>query len=381
MNKNSTLIIGLLLAVVFFGLGLYSKKYDPKPFSFTSFEVNEDDAAQHLTSTMLKATTTLGVTRVAHAAFSLLEDTDIDITPLGVGASVPIGRTVSTVCSFLDKFSDVLLTALAALGLQAVAFYFFKTVGMQLCGITMAIASVTFYLSKSEHSKFGTLFLKFTFILIVCRIFLPISAIASDYMSDLLISDSAAKTLEKTLDKEAENFKSEVVVKRFEKALANTSWVDSDHTFKNDFEISESEPASQSQDSKDDSGYFDFLLEKVQSVPASWTEFQSFIAGFQEYMKTVYAWIEAVLDTILKVVTEPFILLYDLSVSGIEIIKDASLAIMENFRNWIILLIFEVVIFPLAVYWILIKIINSFFGIEHGSMLRFYNKKKVKGDS
>ena len=73
-------------------------------------------------------------------------------------------------------------------------------------------------------------------------------------------------------------------------------------------------------------------------------------------MKTVYAWIEAVLDTILKVVTEPFILLYDLSVSGIEIIKDASLAIMENFRNWIILLIFEVVIFPLAVYWILIKI-------------------------
>lgn len=67
-----------------------------------------------------RALVAFALARVANAAISFLQDTEVGITPLGVGVTLAVGEVLDPVNDLVERFSWVMLLSLTALGVQKV---------------------------------------------------------------------------------------------------------------------------------------------------------------------------------------------------------------------------------------------------------------------
>jgi len=67
-----------------------------------------------------RALVAFALARVANAAISFLQDTEIGITPLGIGVTLAVGEVLDPVNDLVERFSWVMLLSLTALGVQKV---------------------------------------------------------------------------------------------------------------------------------------------------------------------------------------------------------------------------------------------------------------------
>lgn len=67
-----------------------------------------------------RALVAFALARVTNAAISFLQDTEVEITPLGVGVTLAVGEVLDPVNDLVERFSWVMLVSLTALGIQKV---------------------------------------------------------------------------------------------------------------------------------------------------------------------------------------------------------------------------------------------------------------------
>jgi len=67
-----------------------------------------------------RALVAFALARVANAAISFLQDTEVGIAPLGIGVTLAVGEVLDPVNDLVERFSWVMLLSLTALGVQKV---------------------------------------------------------------------------------------------------------------------------------------------------------------------------------------------------------------------------------------------------------------------
>jgi len=67
-----------------------------------------------------RALVAFALARVTNAAISFLQETEVEITPLGVGVTLAVGQVLDPVNDLVERFSWVMLLSLTALGIQKV---------------------------------------------------------------------------------------------------------------------------------------------------------------------------------------------------------------------------------------------------------------------
>ena len=324
MTKFKTLIVGLLLGATCFSLGYFN--FSGESNRIAEFIGEADDEAtttNYLTGSLTKATATFFATRLIDAGLSPLKDSELSLTPVGIGINVSVGKMLSPVGELLDRFSDVLLTSISLLTVQAVAFILFKTIGMQLCGIFIALASLLYYFNQSGRCKFGDAFVKVAMLLLVCRIFLPISAVASQALSDQVLSDET--TFSEDMSAQIDKY----------------SQID----FTKDFPV-------------------------FPDIDISW----KLIVDF-EAMKLVLAWLG---DLVSWVFNLSFNALSTTTSVAKGAIVEMNNLVIESIVGWVLVFAFEMIIFPVVVFWLLVKLVNNFFDTEFNSILKVYSTGKPK---
>jgi len=89
-----------------------------------------------------RALVAFALARLTNGAISFLQDTEIEITPLGVGVTLAVGEVLDPVNDLVERFSWVMLLSLTALGVQKVLLEVGPWLGIEI----VLAASLTLFL-------------------------------------------------------------------------------------------------------------------------------------------------------------------------------------------------------------------------------------------
>jgi hypothetical protein len=140
----------------------------------------DDRADLYFNETISKAGVSYAACRLINGGVSVIKESNVSVEPMGVGVSLAIGQILDPIDDMTERLSDVLVTAMAALGTQKL----FYEVAIYLTPIVLGVFLITwvaaglFSLERSRSLRrmiFGLIV-----VMGVCRMCLPLSALINE---------------------------------------------------------------------------------------------------------------------------------------------------------------------------------------------------------
>lgn len=186
-NKAIKTLIGVVIAVILFVLP------DIK------IPVIDSNANDYFESAITKATIAYGTARVINASISVLQESQLQVEPAGVGLSLAVGQVLDPVNDLTERLSDVLVTAIVSLGIQKLAFDIGISVVPKILAVIILLLSLLIWFKNDNLKIVNSGLLKIAFLVIVVRLFLPLSSLANDFLNATYF-DSKISAAEANLD-------------------------------------------------------------------------------------------------------------------------------------------------------------------------------------
>ncbi|MBN2068913.1 MAG: hypothetical protein JW739_04680 [Opitutales bacterium] len=125
---------------------------------------------------LLKAGAAYGTARVINASASVIKDSELQVEPAGLGVTIAAGEIVDPIDDLVERLSDVLITAIASLGVQKILY----EIAVSLFPVLMASVLLAFsglvWCPWPLAERLQLLCLRFGLLLLIGRFFLPMSA-------------------------------------------------------------------------------------------------------------------------------------------------------------------------------------------------------------
>ncbi|NOX15125.1 MAG: hypothetical protein GXP61_03710 [Epsilonproteobacteria bacterium] len=140
-------------------------------FIFISTPLYDNLSKNYINSSLTKSAITYATLRGLNAAVSVIQESTLTFG-IGVEANIAIGQAVDPINDAIERFSDMITLSIWALGSEKIIYELSKTPLMILIVIILSIMGIFI---KKDYIK------KILMILIIARIFIPFSALISDY--------------------------------------------------------------------------------------------------------------------------------------------------------------------------------------------------------
>lgn len=196
LKKIALSVLIVIIAVTAF-FGWFNRMTIEKTF------LNRIDrsANAYLDRTMKKALVTFAIVRGLNAVISVIQDSDIAVSPAGVGVTVAVGEVLDPINDIIERFSWVMLASTTSLGIQKILMNIAIWLGFRVLLCT-AMVVLLIGLWFPRHFRFDMKAAGFKLILlsVLIRFCIPLTAIATDRIDILFLNKSyqkAAETLEK----------------------------------------------------------------------------------------------------------------------------------------------------------------------------------------
>lgn len=170
-NRNRILASALLLGT---SVTLYLLSLIPLPGIDPAAERYFEEAAT-------RATLAYATTRGVNAVVTVLKESEIDLTPAGVGVTIAAGQILDPVDDMTERLANLLVLAIASLGVQRIAMEIGNLISLK--GIALLLPLLIPPLWFRRAGLYIPLVVKLIVLLLVVRLFLPASAIVNDLVS------------------------------------------------------------------------------------------------------------------------------------------------------------------------------------------------------
>lgn len=164
-------VIGLVLAIVLFVL------------PDIRIPILDSNANDYFENAITKASLAYATTRVINASISVLQESQLQIEPAGIGITLAVGQVLDPVNDMTERLSDVLVTAIVSLGIQKLAFDIGISVVPKMLAIILFILTILIWFKSENIAMVNKGLLRFAFLVIVIRLFLPFSSLANDFLN------------------------------------------------------------------------------------------------------------------------------------------------------------------------------------------------------
>lgn len=136
-------------------------------------------ASQQVDAGLKRALVTYGTARTLHGLVSVLQGTQIDASPAGIGATFAPGQILAPAAEMLKQFSDVMLLVCVSFGIQKllIAIGSFWVVSLALSAATLGWAALYFSKTPSPRWLSNTVI-----ILLLVRFAIPLTVLGSDQL-------------------------------------------------------------------------------------------------------------------------------------------------------------------------------------------------------
>jgi len=138
---------------------------------FTSID---EQSTAYVDEAFERALITFGLARASNAIISLLQGTELDLQPWGVGVTLSIGEVLDPINDMVERFSWVMMVSLISLGIQKFLIEISPWLSVQLllaCGVILIGVGVW----PCRHVKYNlsTLGRRLVFVALVVRFCIP----------------------------------------------------------------------------------------------------------------------------------------------------------------------------------------------------------------
>jgi hypothetical protein len=148
----------------------------------------DDRTDAYFEKAITKAGLTYATCRVINASVSVIQESQLQLEPGGIGVSLAIGQVLDPVDDMTERLSDVLVTAIASLGIQKLAYEISVSVVPPILSICLVILSVLIWIPRERIRLYQETMLRIIILVLVARFCLPMSSFANEMVHERFFS-------------------------------------------------------------------------------------------------------------------------------------------------------------------------------------------------
>jgi len=153
-----------------------------------------DQGAQHYYNrTLTHALGTYAAARGLNAVISVVQGSDVAVSPAGVGVRVAAGEILDPLNDLIERFSWVVLAAATSLGVQKILLTVFSWAGMRLLLPLAALLGLGAALWPRRYGSASATAVRLLMSALALRYLLPVTALATDRIDRLFLNETADK--------------------------------------------------------------------------------------------------------------------------------------------------------------------------------------------
>lgn len=159
--------------------------------------VLDEQADTYFESTIKQAGIAYGTVRLINASVSVIMESNLQVQPAGVGLSLAVGQVLDPLNDMAERLSDVLVTAMVSLGVQKLIYEISISFVPAALAIVLVLLAGIGFLKQPFFVRLQQLLIRFAFILLIVRLFLPLSAfinqvIYDDFFAEQITAEKSA---------------------------------------------------------------------------------------------------------------------------------------------------------------------------------------------
>lgn len=138
----------------------------------------DDFGNDHVNQSLKRTLATYAVTRGMNGVISIIQGTELAISPAGLGITLTLGQVLSPIKDLIDQFSHILLLSSAALGIQKLLLKLSSSllVAWTLAGLLFFLL-IKLWSHRSNPFKIPKWVSKLLVLFLVLRFVVPVSAV------------------------------------------------------------------------------------------------------------------------------------------------------------------------------------------------------------
>jgi len=144
-----------------------------------SLPIVDAPAASYFDKVLAKGALAYASCRAVNASVSVVKESSLHLEPAGVGMSLAIGQVLDPVDDMAERLSDVLVTALASLGLQRLSYEILTMLAPPLLGVCVIFYGLLGFFVQERSQRLRRLARHCIVVIAVTRFALPIAALAN----------------------------------------------------------------------------------------------------------------------------------------------------------------------------------------------------------
>lgn len=159
-------------------------------FAFNLFLEIDKEAMQILDASFERAMVAFGLAKALNATISLIQGTELSLTPVGIGLNLSVGEVLDPFNDMVERFSWVMLFSSISLGVQKILLTLSSKVFLQFAlGVSAFVSIGVLWIKQLQNRLFFSISLKFFALLIIARFSAIIFVYSSQLMYNALLDE------------------------------------------------------------------------------------------------------------------------------------------------------------------------------------------------
>lgn len=146
-----------------------------------AFPQIEEKTDAYFSETITNAAMVFATARVINGGISVIKESTVTVTPLGVGTEIALGQILDPVDDVIERLSDILFTVVVSLGIQKTIYEIIGATAVYAVAALLSGSLLITVLSRNKKLRGWSAFLKkAALLLLFIRVALPSTALLSD---------------------------------------------------------------------------------------------------------------------------------------------------------------------------------------------------------
>lgn len=155
--------------------------------------VIDNSADTYFRNSIAKAGVSYGVCRLINGTVSVIQESNLELEPAGIGLSLAVGQVVDPINDMVERLSSVLVMSITSLGVQELAYEICLTLAPTVLAATLLLLSTLVLWESGKTAKLRGVIMSIALIITIARFCLPISAMVNDYLQHNFFEDKIAE--------------------------------------------------------------------------------------------------------------------------------------------------------------------------------------------
>lgn len=163
----------------------------------TEIPVIDEKSEAYFNKSLKSSTLAYATTRGVNAVVSVLQWSEINVAPAGVGVTIAAGQILDPLKDLAERLSDVIVTAIVSIGMQKIAFELGEAYTFKAVAILILLFLPAVWLNFRSPSLFVQLTVRACYFMLMLRFLLPATSLVNEYLYENLFKIKIQESMQK----------------------------------------------------------------------------------------------------------------------------------------------------------------------------------------